>query len=446
MATRTGARLSIVMLMLAGGGCGAPPETPATTGEAAPASTKEALTLPSPGVLRAIANALAQSKLVSKEDLAFHHAPVHFQDVNRSGAHSLDGKADWLLRFDYDGDWVGTNNWESLGRGDVDLRGAVYWAVTESESYWYISYMFYHARDWAEYCGGEHEHDGEGILMFVRKNGTPWGQVEGILTTTHEWLTMFVNPNAGVSITKTDDGHRWGGSFMTESGRVATWQEAEGHALLACGYSADADTCQTLDTTCYDVTEDGIHYVPVSPASAADVPSYTNPHGWSTSRYGLRHINDLWLRRYSRDMWFRPGAFPTTFSGDKGSECGNQWFSSCDWPSDSNPTDGAGAIWATGGSPWEWANDPEALIRKYFSARGGKRYFRNDFFQLGDIATGCYDMTSTHPGPLGPLDQFCSNDAVSCYIAVISHDFTCSTLWDAVCVSRVETDCAFPLK
>lgn len=49
---------------------------------------------------------------VSDFDLAFYHAPVHYQDTD-----STHYPSDYITAIDYDFDWVANNNWDNLGGG-----------------------------------------------------------------------------------------------------------------------------------------------------------------------------------------------------------------------------------------------------------------------------------------------------------------------------------------
>ncbi len=59
-----------------------------------------------------------QSKNLSNQnfhlDLAYYHAPVHYQDMDRTGSHGLKGKADYITRYDFDGDLNAKNNWNNI--------------------------------------------------------------------------------------------------------------------------------------------------------------------------------------------------------------------------------------------------------------------------------------------------------------------------------------------
>ena len=75
--------------------------------------------------------------------LAEYYAPVVFMDTANPTP-----KADYLTGWDYDSDLDPLNNWNNLNRGDVDLRGKVYYWVVETQTHWFIGYGFFHPRDW----------------------------------------------------------------------------------------------------------------------------------------------------------------------------------------------------------------------------------------------------------------------------------------------------------
>jgi len=125
-------------------------------------------------------------------EIAQAFAPVFFQ--------STGDVADYLTRFTYDGDWQGSNNWDNLYY--YPLRGYVYWALEETEDYYFIFYLTFHPRDWCGYPGPfpwpfselwplnkiqclppetEHENDLEGVVLVVDKLDTgpsfPYGRV-----------------------------------------------------------------------------------------------------------------------------------------------------------------------------------------------------------------------------------------------------------------------------
>ena len=65
---------------------------------------------------------LPQTSLGSDEEIAFRWAPIHYQDVDTTGDHSENGRADYLTAIDYDGDWDTSNNWDNLDRHPLEAR------------------------------------------------------------------------------------------------------------------------------------------------------------------------------------------------------------------------------------------------------------------------------------------------------------------------------------
>jgi ABC-type oligopeptide transport system substrate-binding subunit len=63
----------------------------------------------------------------SHQELAYHYAPVIRQGVASD--------QDFITAVDFDGDWVGNNNWENQPTGD--LSAYVYYSVVETETHWF---------------------------------------------------------------------------------------------------------------------------------------------------------------------------------------------------------------------------------------------------------------------------------------------------------------------
>ena len=119
-------------------------------------------------------------------DLAYHHAPVHYQDVDRTGSHGLSGKADYITRYDFDGDLNAKNNWNNIANSSRKGNAVGYYSVVETSTHYFIIYAFFHPRDWTDiwflYRLDEHENDLEGVLTIVKKNNTTYGAALGAVT------------------------------------------------------------------------------------------------------------------------------------------------------------------------------------------------------------------------------------------------------------------------
>jgi hypothetical protein len=77
--------------------------------------------------------------------IAAAFSPIVYQAVGDTP------RADMLTNFDFDGDWVGDNNWDHAVDERFPLRAYVYYSVAETPTHFFIHYAFYHARD---YKGG----------------------------------------------------------------------------------------------------------------------------------------------------------------------------------------------------------------------------------------------------------------------------------------------------
>ena len=124
--------------------------------------------------------------------LAEYYAPVVYQE-------SKSAVLDFITRFDYDGDWNGANNWRNAYR--YELPAHVYYAVVESSRHYFITYAFYHPRDFtARPMEGfapktEHENDMEGCALTIEKDKTPWGIPVLLETLAHDHFYKYDNPH-----------------------------------------------------------------------------------------------------------------------------------------------------------------------------------------------------------------------------------------------------------
>ncbi len=102
-------------------------------------------------------------------------------------------KADIPTRFDFDGDWIGDNNWDNMDDGTS--QAYAYYAVVETSTHWFLHYNFFHPRDYSDNCvvGTCHENDNEGIILTVRKGEGEFGKLEVMETLAHNNVYSFAN-------------------------------------------------------------------------------------------------------------------------------------------------------------------------------------------------------------------------------------------------------------
>ena len=300
----------------------------------------------------------SRAQALDRAALALRWAPIHHQDVDVDGDHAVGGKADYITRVDFDGDWNARNNWENTGK--FPLRAYAYYSVVETSTHWFILYMFFHPRDWVDHdlFETEHENDAEGVLLTVHRDGSPWGALRSAVTVSHKDFYSYL-----------PEGSPWRAGFEDLDGKLemadlpdgkhpVTAQEAKGHGLKAHpGYAINGD---------------GVSYFPSTVAEEPDGPNDRNV------KYALIDIfgpDGLWHRRNDPQTF----ANPTALAGDDDESSGPD---ACGFATFECGTDSANP-------PWGWddgndlpgkgviATDPAYLALGYFSIPASENL---DFF------------------------------------------------------------------
>jgi hypothetical protein len=346
---------------------------------------------------------------VTDASLALHWAPIHYQDVNKKSGTGANGHSDYVVPFNYDGDFNGRNNWDHLDQ--FTFSSKVQFSIAEVTSHWFITYMFYHPRDWAAGTADEHENDTEAVVMMVRKDGSTFGVLEGLVTTYHEFRKSYT---AASYIGKGPCNPETPPPIVFEQGHPRTYQEPEGHGLIGC----------TASTACVK-NDDGIRYFP---AGIAGVPPNVIPDGQQvTVNYSLTDMAPLIAHRWDSPTFVNPN----TFAGDSSGTCG-EGLSTCSdnaadgvwFPSDSRipNTTQCNPLKTLPGEDWA------AFMIGYFSSsqlQPTDFYLRNPFL---------------HAKCEGGRRMEGSTD--SCVQSICSADpYCCRTAWDGVCVQEVTTVC-----
>lgn len=156
--------------------------------------------------------------------LALHWAPIVY--------HGTASPQDYLTRVDYDGDWVGNNNWDNFPNGD--LAAHVYYSVIETETHFFLFYSFFHPRDYEPWCFPSlcHENDMESIQLVVLKDGSPFGKLQAMETLAHSQIYLYVadqNVRSGFLNVR--------GPVILEEGRPVVYVETYGHGIY--GHKAE---------------------------------------------------------------------------------------------------------------------------------------------------------------------------------------------------------------
>jgi hypothetical protein len=298
----------------------------------------------------ALASPAPASAAVSREALALRWAPIHYQDVDATGSHALGGKSDYLTKVDFDGDLVGRNNWDRAAQSGVSFAAAAYYDVVETSTHWYITYFFYHPRDWVDhpFFETEHENDGEGLTLAIQKDDSPYGVLRGAVTVAH---TDFFSYTPSGS-TWTNGGETIDGTLQFQSSphdsftHPVTAQQPQGHGLKAYPQ--------------YTINGDGIVYYP---STAGETPSSGNDRDVQYQLIDIFGAGGLWSQRSTATLFANLGTFAGDTSGDCGVgtwECGiNSANAPWGWD-DGNDTSNRGEI----------ATDPAKLAAAYFTIPG----------------------------------------------------------------------------
>jgi hypothetical protein len=301
-------------------------------------------------VLAGLALPTQASAAVSRAALALRWAPIHYQDVDTTGSHALAGKADYITRIDFDGDLNARNNWDRAAQSDVSFAAHGYYSVVETSTHWFITYLFFHPRDWTDhpFFETEHENDGEGLLLAIERDGSDYGVLRGAVTVAH--TNFYSYAPAGSTWTSGNEGID--GTLQLQSSphdaftHPVTAQEAKGHGLKAYPQ--------------YNINGDGVIYYP---STVAETPSSGNDRDVRYSLIDIFATGGLWAQRANAALFAGLG----TFAGDTTGGCGSGTY---------------GCSTNSANAPWGWddgddlpgrgqlATDPAKLSAEYFTIPG----------------------------------------------------------------------------
>jgi hypothetical protein len=393
MAMKIVVHCSLFVLPLALLGCGTVGDDGGAAGEATAATAAAGLT-------------------AQEQALALAWAPIHFQDISPDGGHSLSGKADFVVRINYDGEYTLLNNWDNLGNVSLDaLDGWAYTTVSESDTHYFIYYMFYHARSWTNntFIADEHENDGEGCMLLVRKDGSTYGRLQAVITNNHtNWKTYTASPNLGRGAQNGETP----AAISFESGHPQTYQEYEGHGLRGC---TNSNNCGLT------ANNDVVKYVPAQ--GSWSVPPWPVP-GLVTRTYQVADmVSEVYSRRFDRPTF----ASPQTMAGNSSGGCGDGF------PTCSN--DAATGMWSFEPSfQSDGANgsgeDPAKVFAALFSFNNGLSPPSSNYVSNKLLHAKCTTGRRMMGSPDACVQQICAADP-----------YCCANAWDAYCVGEVTSVC-----
>lgn len=107
----------------------------------------------------------AQEKGAARDrEVAARYAPIFHQGLGDKA------RSDYITNFDFDGDWRGDNNWNNSQNQQIPLRAHVYYAVSETQTHFFIHYAIFHPQD---YKGGQ---ESGSLLSTIIREGSKHGK------------------------------------------------------------------------------------------------------------------------------------------------------------------------------------------------------------------------------------------------------------------------------
>ena len=343
------------------------------------------------------------------QQLAAHWAPVVCQDMDAANY-----RAEYITRFNYDGNWRGNDNWNNLDAHD--LLGAVYYWVTETQTHYFIGYGFFHPRDWSSKGIGQHENDLEGVLVTVKKQGE-YGQFVALSTVAHNDFWNYADKDEAAGPSKNlsngeekidgdvdfvrddfglhpvvyvqSEGH---GIYANKSGegifindvvdypkvfdqnKVTDWRGANWNGIVKPPRSGQVGT--SYNTSSWN---DGIIYhlenVADVPGRAGQTAKSQLPHEFQVVGYNLVSIKELWDRRDDWETGVMTYDHYGTFDGNDGSHDA----ANLPWKWDDNDD---GPVY-----PLDFFYDPAHLVDRYFNGLGNFSHIYTGNSYDGDTHT-----------------------------------------------------------
>lgn len=307
----------------------------------------------------AAAQSLSASSAEDRALLAMRWAPVHHQDTDVTGGHSLAGASDYIARYDFDGDVDARNNWDNTGNPAFALSAHGYHAVVETPTHWFITYLFFHPRDWTDhFFDTEHENDAEGVLLVIARDGSTYGTLKSAVTVAHSDFFSYTPAGSDWSANAESIDGTLSMTMFEGEAHPLTAQEAKGHGLKAWPQ--------------YQINGDGVIYYPS--LDVAEVPSNADDRD---VRYRLLDIfaaGGMWDQRNTASLFASFGSFAGNSSGGCGSGAIGCTSNAANAPwgwDDGNDLPGRGML----------ATDPAVLIANYFRIPEGfsMRYTYNPY-------------------------------------------------------------------
>jgi len=202
-------------------------------------------------------------------ELAEHWSPFIYQATS--------GRYDYITRFDFDGNWIGHDNWENYEC--YPLPAYVYYSVIESTNYYFITYLFFHPRDEGNpMCDcSHHENDSEGCRVTIRKDGSYWGSFYFLETIAHHDIHSYPQ------VELVNGSHP---AVYVKQKKHSVYGQNEARQIQDCYWNPLNPTCRVFPS---DTDGTGIGYW--NAGRGAEIPESVNDRDVS---YELLSLDEIW--------------------------------------------------------------------------------------------------------------------------------------------------------
>lgn len=308
----------------------------------------------------------ASSELGLKEEMTLleYWSPIFYQQLNEDDDDGSPGvyvyHEDYITSVDYDGDWIGVNNWDNFGLFMTSLYAVIYDWKVETKTHYFLGYAVFHPRDWDDgQFDSEHENDMEGVLVVIEKEeNLKYGNFLYLQTLAHnnllDYIDHDISPSKDLIL---NEGYSISGDVEFEDyngNHPKVFIEAKGHGIYG-------------DPSNFDYLKPYIKYyyggISDKPSDSLTGDDDTEIH--EDVSYNLVKIDELWSRRDNDELFFSFGKF-----------LGN------DDDDDENSSDdcGSGALIVclsnSASVPWGWSQGSEYSGELWFEpSRLGSLHF-----------------------------------------------------------------------
>ncbi len=235
----------------------------------------------------------------AQQRVVLAYAPVVFQETRPEHAPP---SLDMPTRIDFDGDAIGNNNEENI-RIEPTPPLALYYAIVETETHYFLTYSIFHALDWSTSSPlipySWHENDMENLQVVVQKTGED--REEGVVliaAQAHLWTTFVRNPDL---IPRSTGFASRELVLLDEEGRAGSWGTHPAVVVRAGGH-AIYDLAREIEVHPGDLpeVESSVRLLPAGLSTAAFDAGNRYEEDRATLRYDLLSTHDAFYLPYLR--------------------------------------------------------------------------------------------------------------------------------------------------